>query len=137
MTSHAHADYAPEPNQTGISAWGELDVSKQQHKITPPKSPHLDHRYRRALELLHRQIEEDEVPTADHVAESLDGIRRAELIARVVKQREGVAHVKAGVDASKLEWRRLDAVVLASLVGVFPAELRRERQASAKESLRI
>lgn len=88
-----------------------------------PSSPHLDHRYRRALELLHRQIEEDEVAPADHIAESLDGVRCAELVARVVKQREGIAHVKARVDASKLEWRRLDAVVLAGLVGVFPTEL--------------
>ena len=83
--------------------------------------------------MLHWQIEEDEVPTADHVAESFDGIRRAELIARVVKQREGVAHVKTRVDTSEFERCRLDAVVLASLVGVLPAELGTGVNRSVKE----
>jgi hypothetical protein len=36
------------------------DPRNQQQSLNP-SSPHLDHRYRRALELLHRQIEEDEV----------------------------------------------------------------------------
>ena len=108
-------------------------VSQRQRKIADQASPHLDHLYRRLLELLHRQVQEDEVPPANHIAESLDGVRRAELVARIVKQREGVAYVEARVDASKLEWRRLDTVVLAGLVGILPAELQVGKGSSFSE----